>query len=52
MIIKHNNWKYDGTLPFFIGDRRYGQDMVRDFFDESIVASGSGDAPEEPPPGP
>lgn len=32
MISKHHNWKYDGILPFFIGDRRYGQDMVRDFY--------------------
>lgn len=32
MISKHNNWKYDALIPFFVGDRRYGQDMIRDFY--------------------
>lgn len=32
MISKHTNYKYDSTIPYFTGDRRYGQDMVRDFY--------------------
>jgi hypothetical protein len=38
----------------FIADKFRNQpEIVTDFFDESIVVSGSGDdTPEEPPPGP
>ena len=31
-ILKHQNFQYETTLPYFVGDRRYGQDMVRDFY--------------------
>ena len=35
MILKHTNFAYrtdEPLLPFIIGDRRYGQDIVRDFY--------------------
>lgn len=31
-IIKHSNVQYSGNIPLFIGDRRYGQDIVRDWW--------------------
>lgn len=30
-IGKHLNWDYSGSLPYIIGDRYYGQDLIRDF---------------------
>jgi len=34
MILKHSNLKYDALLPLFLGDRRYGQDIIRDFWSQ------------------
>lgn len=31
MINKHGNWKYNGGVPFSVGDRYYSQDKIRDF---------------------
>lgn len=30
MILKQSNLQYDSNIPYFVGDRRYGQDIVRD----------------------
>lgn len=32
MIGKHTNFKYDSSIPYFVGDRRYGQDIIRDWW--------------------
>ena len=30
--MNHHNFDYDGTVPFYVGDRYYGQDRARDFW--------------------
>ena len=34
MILKHLNPQFDGLVPYVVGDRYYGQDMMRDFYSQ------------------